>query len=284
MGAHSSYRRTAFANWMTDVDEGAGALLSRVIVNRLWQQHFGRGLVATVSDFGVRGTPPTHPELLDWLAAELIRNNWKLKPIHRLMLLSNTYQQSSRLETDKLKLDADNLLLWRRPKKRLEAEVLRDAILQVGGLLDDKMYGPGTLDVGSRRRSIYFTVKRSKLIPMLQVFDCPDALSGIGERQATTIAPQALLLLNNPQVREACKHLAKQVAPTNESPLNTAITQAYETTVSRTPTADELDAGLAFIEQQTKSHQASGQTDAQQLAIADFCQILLCLNEFCYLE
>jgi hypothetical protein len=253
-------------------------------VNRLWQQHFGRGLVATVSDFGVRGTPPTHPELLDWLAAELIRNGWKLKPIHRLMMLSSTYQQSSDLHADKLKIDADNLLLWRRPKKRLEAEVLRDAILQVGGILDDTMYGPGTLDTATKRRSIYFTVKRSKLIPMLQVFDCPDGLSGIGERQATTIAPQALLLLNNPRVRESCKELAKRIAPNSETPVNAAISQAYEVTMSRPPTADELQAGLAFIDQETKSHQAAGHPDPRHLAVADYCQILLCLNEFVYVE
>lgn len=284
MGARTSYRRTAFANWMTDVDEGAGALLARVIVNRLWQQHFGRGLVATVSDFGVRGTPPSHPELLDWLATELIRNEWKLKPIHRLMLLSNTYQQNSHLYADKLKLDADNQWLWRRPKKRLEAEVLRDSILQVGGILDDKMFGAGTLDTNSKRRSIYFTVKRSKLIPMLQVFDCPDALSGIGERQATTIAPQALLLMNNPGVRESCKELAKRVAPASDTTTNVAITQAYEITISRPPTEDELQSGVSFIEHQTKSHEMSGHPEPRQLAIADYCQILLCLNEFVYVD
>lgn len=283
-GAHTSYRRTAFANWMTDVDQGAGALLARVIVNRLWQQHFGRGLVATTSDFGVRGGPPTHPELLDWLASELIRNDWKLKPIHRLMMLSSTYQQSSQLQADKLAIDSENLLLWRRPKKRLEAEVLRDSILQVGGILDATMYGPGTLDTATRRRSIYFTVKRSKLIPMLQVFDCPDGLSGIGERQATTIAPQALLLLNNPQVRAASKGLAQQVAPNAETTLEAAITQAYEIAMSRPPVADELQAEIAFINQQTASHQQAGHSDPRQLAIADFCQILLCLNEFVYVD
>ena len=283
-GARTSYRRTAFANWMTDVDEGAGALLARVIVNRLWQQHFGRGLVATTSDFGIRGGPPTHPELLDWLASELIRHDWKLKPIHRLMMLSSTYQQSSSLEADKLAKDPDNLLLWRRPKKRLEAEVLRDAILQVGGILDETMYGPGTLDTATRRRSIYFTVKRSKLIPMLQVFDCPDGLSGIGERQATTIAPQALLLLNNPQVRAASKGLAKHVAPTAETPLEAAITQAYEIAMSRPPVSDELQSEIAFINQQAASHQQAGHAEPRQLALADFCQILLCLNEFVYVD
>ena len=283
-GARTSYRRTAFANWMTDVDSGAGALLARVIVNRLFQQHFGRGLVATTSDFGVRGGPPSHPELLDWLAAELIRNDWKLKPIHRLMMLSSTYQQSSKLDAAKLALDADNVLVWRRPKKRLEAEVLRDAILQVGGILDTTMYGPGTLDTATRRRSIYFTIKRSKLIPMLQVFDCPDGLSGVGERQATTIAPQALLLLNNPRVREASKGLARQVAPTAETPVEAAVNQAYEITMSRPATADELQSAVRFVAEQSASHQQAGHGEPRQLALADFCQILLCLNEFVYVD
>ncbi|MDB5390722.1 MAG: hypothetical protein JWM11_6368 [Planctomycetaceae bacterium] len=283
-GARTSYRRTAFANWMTDLDEGAGALLARVAVNRLWQQHLGRGVVGTVSDFGVKGEKPTHPELLDWLAGELIRNGWKLKPMHRLIMLSATYQQSSNLDSAKVTADPDNKLVWRRPKKRLEAEVLRDAILKVGGLLDESMFGPGTLDTASNRRSIYFTVKRSKLIPMLQVFDCPDALSGVGERQATIIAPQALLLMNNARVREASKRLAKHVAPAAETPLEAAIIDAYSITVSRPPAADELKTAIAFVTQQTESHKQSGHAEPRSLALADMCQILLCLNEFVYID
>lgn len=283
-GARTSYRRTAFANWMTDLDEGAGALLARVAVNRLWQQHMGRGIVATVSDFGIKGEKPTHPELLDWLASELIRNEWKLKPMHRLIMLSATYQQSSSLDPAKQLVDPDNRLVWRRPKKRLEAEVLRDAILKVGGLLDESMYGPGTLDTNSNRRSIYFTVKRSKLIPMLQVFDCPDALSGVGERQATIIAPQALLLMNNPRVREASKKLAKRISPAAETPLETALAEAYSVTVSRPPEPDELKTAVAFVTQQTESHKQAGHAEPSQLALADMCQILLCLNEFVYVD
>jgi mono/diheme cytochrome c family protein len=283
-GARTSYRRTAFANWMTDLDEGAGALLARVAVNRMWQQHLGRGIVASVSDFGIRGEKPTHPELLDWLATELIRNGWKLKPIHRLIMLSSTYQQSSHLDPAKQAPDPDNRFVWRRPKKRLEAEVLRDAILKVGGLLDESMFGPGTLDTNSNRRSIYFTVKRSKLIPMLQVFDCPDALSGIGERQATIIAPQALLLMNNPRVREASKKLARKISPAADTTLEAALNEAYSVTLSRLPTADELKTAVTFVTQQTESHKQAGHGEPQQLALADMCQILLCLNEFVYLD
>src|SRR5262249_10194699 len=167
-GWRTSYRRTALANWITDAECGAGHLLARVIVNRLWQHHMGRGLVATPSDFGTRGDRPTHPELLDWLATELIRNGWRLKPIHKLIVLSATYAESSVQSEQKATKDRDNRLFWRRPALRLEAEAIRDSLLAVGGVLDTTMYGPGTLDEGSRRRSIYFTGKRSKLGPLLE--------------------------------------------------------------------------------------------------------------------
>src|SRR5262249_38315134 len=150
------------------------------------------GIVATPSDFGERGQRPTHPELLDWLASELIKGGWRLKPIHKLILTSSVYRQSSHADLAKTRLDPDNGLFWHRPCKPLEAEVLRDALLAVSDTLEPKMYGPGTLDEGSKRRSIYFTVKRSKLIPMMQVFDAPEALVSLGERPTTTIAPQAL--------------------------------------------------------------------------------------------
>ena len=182
-----------------------GRLLARVIVNRLWQHHMGRGIVATPSDFGIRGERPTHPELLDHLAGELIKNGWKLKAIHKLIMTSAAYQESTLVDEAKVKLDRDNKLYWRQPVRRLEAEIIRDAILSVGGELDPKMFGPGTLDEKSKRRSIYFTVKRAKLMPMMVIFDAPEALSGMAERPTTTIAPQALHMLNNPQVRQAAE-------------------------------------------------------------------------------
>src|SRR5207248_3479727 len=130
-----------------------------------WQHHMGRGIVSTPSDFGTRGAAPTHPELLDWLASELIRHNWRLKPIHKLIVSSAAYAQSSQVDPMKAARDADNRLFWRRPALRLEAEAIRDSLLHVGGALDLTMYGPGTLEEGSKRRSNYFTMKRSKLIP-----------------------------------------------------------------------------------------------------------------------
>ena len=283
-GWRTSYRRTALANWLTDVDAGAGRLLARVIVNRLWQHHMGRGLVATPSDFGHTGAAPTHPELLDWLAAELIRNGWRLKPIHKLIMASAVYTQSSHQDAAKVAKDRDNRLCWRRPSLRLEAEVIRDALLAVGGLLDTKMYGPGTLDEGSRRRSIYFTVKRSKLIPMLQVFDAPDGLGSLGERPATTIAPQALLLMNNAHVRSCARGFARRIAPAEGTPLEDAVAVGYEIALTRKPTKEELADSVGFVNAQLAGYRAAGHREARELALADFCQVLLCLNEFVYVD
>jgi hypothetical protein len=275
-GSRLSYRRTSFANWLTDTQGGAGHLLARVIVNRLWAQHFGRGLVATVSDFGLRGEPPTHPELLDFLASELIRNGWKLKPIHKLIVTSATYQQSSARDEAKAKLDPENKLVWRQPVRRLQAEVIRDSILAVGGRLNTTMYGPGTLSEESPRRSIYFTVKRSKLIPSLVVFDAPDGTVGVGERPSTTVAPQALHLMNNPHVRAAAYGLAKRAMGDGKASDTDAATLAYKIALCREPTKDELADALAFL----KGHTGA----ARETALADLCQVLFCLNEFLYVE
>jgi mono/diheme cytochrome c family protein len=283
-GWRTSYRRRAFADWLTDVDHGAGRLLARVIVNRLWQHHLGRGIVATPSDFGTRGELPTHPELLDWLAGQLIQNGWKLKPMHKLIMMTAAYQQSARLDPAKLKADVENKLLWRRPRTRLQAEVVRDALLAVGGTLDTKMYGPGTLDPNTRRRSIYFTVKRSQLVSMMTVFDAPDALAGVGDRPTTTIAPQALLLMNNPQVRASAKAFAHRVAPDSKTPLEEAVKAGYEIALTRAPDADELAESVAFVKRQMESYKATGKSDAREMALADFCQALVCLNEFVYVD
>src|SRR6202158_1733308 len=215
----TSYRRRALADWVCDVDQGAGALLARVIVNRIWQHHLGRGIVATPSEFGNRGERPSHPELLDWLATELIRNGWRLKPIHRQILTSSVYLQSASFDEKKARIDPANQLFWRKSRGRLEAEVIRDALLAVSGTLEPRMFGPGTLDEGNRRRSVYFAIKHSNLIPMMQVFDAPDAIQGVGERPTTTIAPQALYLMNNPQVRAYAEEMARQISSSSKIPL-----------------------------------------------------------------
>jgi hypothetical protein len=268
---------------MTDVEQGAGRLLARVIVNRLWQHHLGRGLVATPSDFGSRGEPATHPELLDHLASELIRNGWRLKPIHKLIMTSAVYQSDGTIDAAKAAIDRDNRLWWRMPPRRLEAEIIRDSLLVVSGELDPRMYGPGTLDEGSKRRSIYFTVKRSKLIPMLQVFDGPDALSSIADRPTTTIAPQSLHLMNNPHVRGHARSLARRLGA-QDATLAAQVEQAYRIALGRTPSAEESADSIGFIEQQQARYQKAGKGDARGLALADVCQVLLCLNEFVYVE
>ena len=216
-GAKTSYRRRSLANWITDADQGAGYLLARVIVNRLWHHHFGRGIVSTPSDFGFQGSRPTHPELLEWLAGELIRNEWRLKPLHRLMMTSAAYMQSAETTEENLRHDPDNQWFWRWQPRRVEAEVIRDSILAVSGGLDRTIYGPGTLNEGSKRRSIYFKIKRSKLIPTMQIFDTPEPLVSAGGRPTTTIAPQALMFMNSPHVRSHATTLANALGLKDEA-------------------------------------------------------------------
>jgi hypothetical protein len=279
-----SYRRTALAKWLTDADAGAGNLLARVIVNRLWQHHFGRGLVATPSDFGTQGEKPTHPELLDFLAAELIREGWRLKPIHRLILMSDAYRQSTAFDESKAKIDPENLRRWRNTPRRLEAEAIRDAMLSVSGTLDPTPFGSGSLDESMKRRSLYFTVKRSHLIPIMTLFDAPDALQGLGQRASTTVAPQALALLNNPQIRGYAQAFARRVRPTAEILSEQAIDRAYRLALARPPAPEELAEDLAFVKSQAEAYKLAGQAEAEQAALADFCQALMGLNEFVYVE
>jgi len=254
------------ARWLTDPEKGAGQLLARVIVNRLWLQHFGRGLVATPNDFGAQGAPPTHPELLDHLARELIAGGWHLKPIHRMILLSATYRQEA------ADGEGDDFVGWR--PRRLEAEAIRDAMLATAGVLDRRMYGPGSLDADNRRRSIYITIKRSQLTPFMQLFDAPDALSSVGQRVTTTVAPQALLFMNDPQVRGYAAAFAARLAADARRSTAAAVSRAYWLALGRAPQAAELARARAFIA-------AAGR---RQPALVDFCQTLLALDEFVSLE
>jgi mono/diheme cytochrome c family protein len=279
-----SYRRTALANWITDVEQGAGPLLARVMANRLWQGHFGSGLVSTANDFGKQGKLPTHPELLDWLANDLISQGWKLKRLHKQIMLSNAYLQSTQTRDDGQKLDPQNEWLWRSSPKRLEAEIIRDALLAVSGQLDEKMYGPGSLDESHKRRSIYFTIKRSKLIPMMQLFDQPEPLVSVGNRPSTTIAPQALALMNSPHVRGYAAAFAAKLAPLAEKSLAEAVNHGYLASIGRTPDAEEAAAAVAFITAQTESYRGQNKPQPQLLAWADYCQVLFGLNEFIYVE
>jgi hypothetical protein len=277
--------RVALANWITDVEHGAGHLLARVIVNRLWQHHIGNGLVSTPSDFGAQGERPTHPELLDWLASKLVKGGWRLKPIHRLVMTSAVYRQSYRSDAKGERIDPQNRLLWRRSLRRLDAEVIRDAMLAVSGQLDRTASGPGTLDESSKRRSIYLTVKRNQRIPILQSFDAPDALQGVGRRPTTTVAPQALLMMNNPHVHTYAQAFARRIHAASDQELDNVIQAGFITALARPADSQELQQMAEFLTQQTAAYKESGYGAESRLrAIKDFCQLLICSNEFIYVE
>jgi hypothetical protein len=294
-GAKTTFQRTALAEWMTDVDDGAGALLARVIVNRLWQHHFGVGLVATPSDFGTQGDRPTHPELLDWLASELIRQHWRLKPIHRLMLTSAAYMQDTTFDPAKAKIDPDDKLLWRRRPMRLEAEALRDAILATSGKLDLTMFGPAikpavppeaqagrNKDFVPRpqddgpdqwRRSIYLFSKRSAPTPMFDVFDAPNPNQSCARRAQSTVSTQALILMDSAFVRRQAGFFEDRVVNDAGAKPEDRVRLAYRLALSRDPTPHEIESAYRFLG-----------PDAGRDALVDFCHVLLTLDEFAYVD
>jgi hypothetical protein len=283
-GAPYSGRRRSLALWMTDSHDGAGHLLARVIVNRLWQHHFGQGLVATPNDFGVQGGKPSHPELLDWLASELMSGGWRLKSLHRLMMTSRTYRQSSAPSEAKAERDPNNSLLSRHVPTRLEAEAIRDTLLWITGALDATLFGPGTLDESSRRRSIYFTIKRSQLIPAMQVFDAPEPLVSQSTRPATTIAPQALWLMNNPKVREWTTGWAHRSANNATQEPSQWVTSAYRRALQRSPSPMESKASIDFLKQQTERYRQAGSAQPELQSATDLLQTLISLNEVIYVD
>jgi hypothetical protein len=264
-----------------DVQHGAGNLAARVIVNRIWQHHFGRGIVATPSDFGAQGERPTHPELLEWLANDLVHHGWRLKRLHKLIMLSAVYMQSGAYDELRAQADRENLFLWRFAPRRLEAEPIRDSMFAVSGLLDTTMYGPGTLDPNMRRRSVYFFIKRSQLIPMMMLFDWPEHLVGIGQRATTTVAPQALALLNSPQCRQSARAFAERVLA---QPAERRYHYAFLAAWGRPPSDKEIQDAKTFLEQQARMHQQIGHENYEVLAWTDFCQTLFCSSAFVYLK
>jgi len=279
-GARHSGQRRSLAAWLTDVEAGAGQLAARVIVNRVWQQHFGTGLVATPNDFGTQGARPTHPALLDWLAAELVRGGWRLKPLHALILGSATYRQSSEADAAKREADPSNGLWSRWTPRRLEGEAIRDSMLAASGILDPAMYGRGTLDAGTRRRSVYLTVKRSQLVGDMVAFDAPEPLTSQARRPVTTVAPQALLLLNGPHVRAWAEALARRAGAPQAAGADVA-RRMYGLALGRAPTGREEAAALGYV-----SGRVAGSDDgpARLRAWADVAQVIFGLNEFAYME
>lgn len=242
----STFRRARLARWMTDVPQGAGILLARVMVNRLWQYHFGRGVVATPNDFGKRGAPPTHPYLLDQLARELILGDWDLKRLHRQILCSATWQQDV---LHRPRTARDDQLFCGHKVRRLEAEIVRDQMLAVSDAFDRRMFGEGTLDEQQPRRSIYFRAKRSRQIPFLGVFDAPDTLQSTPVRVATTVAPQALAMMNSRTVRRLAESFARRLMRRGQE-LPEVLAFAYAETLSRMPTDAELLDATGFVTSQ----------------------------------
>jgi mono/diheme cytochrome c family protein len=277
----SGFQRAGLAHWMTDTERGAGHLLARVIVNRVWHHHFGRGLVDTPSDFGVQGGTPSHPELLDWLARDLIAHGWRLKRLHRLIMTSAVYRVGAEAAPAKLAADPDNVLHWRWTPRRLEAEAMRDSLLSVSGLLDPALFGPGSLDPDMNRRSVYFFIKRSELVPAMMTFDWPEHLVSIGQRSLTTVSPQALKFLNSPQSRRYAQALAERVAAPD---LATSVQAAYRLVLGRPANEHEVDEARTFVAAQREAHAAAGQAGAERLALADYCQAVFSLNEFLYIR
>ncbi|HEX8200823.1 MAG TPA: DUF1549 and DUF1553 domain-containing protein, partial [Isosphaeraceae bacterium] len=279
-GVATTASRLALADWMTDPRH---PLTARVWVNRLWAYHFGRGIVATPSDFGLKGTPPTHPELLDWLAGELVRSGWSTKHIHRLIVTSNVYRQAAEPSTANATLDPENSLLWRWSPRRLEAEAIRDAMLATSGELDTTAGGPGLPDNGSAvRRSLYLNQKRERPPAMQALFDGPSAAAeSCPRRHVSTVPLQALHQLNSPFATQRARAFARRVVGREGNDRDRQIAASFLLALGRPPDDAERAAAEAYFRAI-----APGDDDAEEPtgALVLFCQALLNVNEFLYLE
>ncbi|CAN5875098.1 PSD1 and planctomycete cytochrome C domain-containing protein [soil metagenome] len=290
-------RRTVLADWLTRPDN---MLTTRVIVNRLWQYHFGRGLVETASDFGRLGEPPTHPELLDWLTSRFLEQGWSLKSMHRLIMTSATYRQTALRPTpDEARMvDPGNLLLWRMPIRRLEAEPIRDAMLVVSGELDDKMGGPA-VEASKTRRTIYTKVLRNKRDPLLDAFDGADGFLSTSRRNVTITPTQSLLLINGPWVLKRAEAFSKRLLKDKSLDDQSRIELAYSLAFSRGPEPEETADALAFLRdpvggqsialnspKDCEPEEANSEAEAEirPEAWVDFCHALLNSNEFLYVD
>jgi len=295
-GMDSTGRRSVLAKWLADP---SNPLTARVMVNRIWQDHFGSGIVGTTSDFGVMGDKPSNPELLDYLAATFVDGGWSVKKIQRLIMLSDTYQQSSAFQAEAAKVDPENKLMWRFNRRRLEGEVIRDSMLLASGNLNPAMGGPGVFpplpDGTSRgskylswkpeknaaeanRRSVYVFVKRNLRYPMFEAFDFPDTHESCSRRFATVSPSQPLMLMNDELVREWSRALAARVLNDGGLSPDQQIERAYRIVFSRPPNAEERRTVLEFLDKQT------AEAGDRKAAFVDLCQTLLNSNEFVYMN
>jgi hypothetical protein len=308
-GDRTSRRRLSFARWLVDP---ANPLTARVIVNRVWQFHFGEGLVRTPSDFGVMGSAPTHPELLDYLSAEFVRQGWSLKWLHRLILASSTYRMSREANAENAAADPENLLWWRFPYHRLEVEAIRDSMLHVSGRLDRAMFGPAMFPFIPRealegnsdpdliwpayneqtasRRTVYTFIKRSLVVPMIEVLDLCDTTKSSARRAVTSVAPQALTLFNGQFANEQAAHFADRLEREAGDDALLQIDRAWLLALCREPTALERRAMSEFLAaetaRQTEVSAAAGsaldRNAARHRALVQLCRVIFNLNEFVY--
>lgn len=300
-------RRKALALWLTQPDH---PLTARVMVNRIWQGHFGRGIVGTPNDFGRQGDPPTHPELLDWLATEFVARGWSVKTMHRLVMLSNTYRMSDAYEEAAARLDPTNRLLWRMNRRRLAAEEIRDAVLASAGTLNPRMGGPpiipplnpeelSSLDDPTQwpatrdpsdplRRTVYLFSKRTFRVPLLETFDMPDSSLSCPRREQTNVAPQALALMNNDFIFRQAEAFAERLMKQYGNDPAAWVEKGWEIALGRTPTEAEKQKALGMVGPVTVAsvaggHAADAPRDSRH-ALTKLCLILFNLNEFIYID
>ena len=269
-----SYTRLDLAE---DIASPKNPLTARVIVNRVWQWHFGKGLVATSSNFGLLGDSPTHPELLDWLTVNFMENGWSIKWLHREILNSATYQLSSERHAGNEKVDADNLSRWRFDRRRLDVEAWRDALLAISGKLDPAMGGPTfDLKTNNTRRTVYASISRHQLDGMLRIFDFPDANVSAASRTETTVPQQQLFVLNSDFIIEQAKSFAKQVTAEHDD-LPGQVNFAYRLAFGRLPSEGELKLAEAYLGTEQEK-------DDKLSCWEQYCQALLASNELMYLD
>jgi hypothetical protein len=308
---HTTRRRLTLARWIARPDN---PLTARVLVNRVWQYHFGEGLVTTSSDFGTMGERPTHPELLDWLTDWFIKEGWSLKKLHRLILTSNAYRMGKRWNAAYGAKDPQNARLWRVHYRRLEVEAIRDAILSVSGRLNPQMFGPSMYpevpkdallghsdpdkiwkpfdERASSRRTVYAFIKRSMVVPLLEVLDLCDTARTAAKRVVTTVAPQALTLMNGAFVNRQARYFADRLVREAGDLPEKQIDRAYVLALCRPPTAAEKEALLQFLKEEadglTKEAIKKGKPlpagAAQAAALRQMCRVIFNLNEFVYID
>jgi hypothetical protein len=285
------------AKWITSSEN---PLTARVVMNRMWQQYFGNGIVETENDFGTQGTPPSHPELLDWLAVEFMESGWSMKHMHRLITHSTTYRQSSKFRQDLYNKDPRNLLLGRQNRVRLESEIVRDVALQASGFLEPSVGGPsvhppqpkGVMGLGQVqrtwkadqderrfRRGMYTFFWRATPHPALSVFDSPDAFSACTRRIRSNTPLQALTLLNDPAFHEMAEHFAQLMLEQKNTTDSERVTFGFKRCTSRLPSSDELKFMLDFIKQQREATKVLDSSAQQKFVWLNVARVLLNLDE-----